>query len=66
MDHAAAVREAERRYRERVAELETQLEHARRERDAAIRAAVNAGLSTREVARAAGLSFQRVSQIARP
>lgn len=47
----------------RVTVLERQLAEAVRERDAAVRAAVGAGGTLSAVARSAGISRQRVTQI---
>lgn len=47
----------------RVAKARRQLENAVKERDDAIRAAVASGETYRDVARMAGVSYQRVAQI---
>lgn len=65
MDARQALREADRRFRQREDELAAELADARRDRDNAIRAAHAAGLSTREIAREIGLSQARVAQIVR-
>jgi len=61
-DNLMAVRQAAERWRT----AEGAAARARAERDTAIRAAYAAGASVREIAAAAGLSYQRVSQIVAP
>jgi DNA invertase Pin-like site-specific DNA recombinase len=49
--------------REQLGGVDTDRDRLRRERDDAIRAAHEAGLTVREIARLAGVSHQRVHQV---